>query len=252
MRPSIAGSHRCRVSTSGADARVRSVGGIRTVRTGRTPDARLRDDDLHQGRPAGRLGCDHRRRGQPCRDVRLACSAASSSPEAGTSTSGPGEGDTEVVHVYGDVLQADPGVVLQLTEHPGPIYRENHAELTSRMTWRLEQAGVGLTRLTFTNDEWSEGHPAQAETAETLAARAVELQVVDRDGRGHPDDVLTTAAAARMPRRAVGTTRSSFRGCTTGRFASSHAPSGGPSRADAACSPREWAMRSSVASPARG
>ena len=80
---------------------------------------------------------------------------------------GPGEGDTEVVHVYGDVLQADPGVVLQLTEHPGPIYRENHAELTSRMTWRFEQAGVGLTKLTFTNDEWSEGHPAQAETAET-------------------------------------------------------------------------------------
>jgi uncharacterized protein YndB with AHSA1/START domain len=80
---------------------------------------------------------------------------------------GPGEGDTEVVHVYGDVLQADPGVVLQLTEHPGPIHRENHAELTSRMTWRFEPAGVGLTRLTFTNDEWSEGHPAQAETAET-------------------------------------------------------------------------------------
>ena len=80
---------------------------------------------------------------------------------------GPGEGGAETVHVYGDVLQADPGVVLQLTEHPGPIYRENHAELTSRMTWRLEQAGIGLTRLTFTNDEWSEAHPAQAETSET-------------------------------------------------------------------------------------
>ena len=25
----------------------------------------------------------------------------------------------------------------------------------------------GLTKLTFTNDEWSEGHPAQAATAET-------------------------------------------------------------------------------------
>jgi uncharacterized protein YndB with AHSA1/START domain len=31
---------------------------------------------------------------------------------------GPGEGGDETVHVYGDVLQADPGVVLQLTEHP--------------------------------------------------------------------------------------------------------------------------------------
>jgi uncharacterized protein YndB with AHSA1/START domain len=80
---------------------------------------------------------------------------------------GPGESGDETVHVYGDVLQAEPGAVLQLTEHPGPVYRENHAELTSRMTWRLESAGVGLTKLTFANDQWSEGHPAQAETAET-------------------------------------------------------------------------------------
>jgi uncharacterized protein YndB with AHSA1/START domain len=80
---------------------------------------------------------------------------------------GPGESGDETVHVYGDVLQAEPGAILQLTEHPGPVYRENHAELTSRMTWRLESAGVGLTKLTFANDQWSEGHPAQAETAET-------------------------------------------------------------------------------------
>jgi uncharacterized protein YndB with AHSA1/START domain len=80
---------------------------------------------------------------------------------------GPGQSGDETVHVYGDVLQAEPGAILQLTEHPGPVYRENHAELTSRMTWRLEAAGIGLTKLTFTNDEWSEGHPAQAETAET-------------------------------------------------------------------------------------
>jgi uncharacterized protein YndB with AHSA1/START domain len=80
---------------------------------------------------------------------------------------GPGRAGDDTVHVYGDVLQAEPGAVLQLTEHPGPIYRDNHAELTSRMTWRLEAAGAGLTKLTFTNDEWSEGHPAQAETDET-------------------------------------------------------------------------------------
>jgi uncharacterized protein YndB with AHSA1/START domain len=80
---------------------------------------------------------------------------------------GPGESGDETVHVYGDVLQAEPGAILQLTEHPGPVYRENHAELTSRMTWRLESAGIGLTKLTFANDQWSEGHPAQGETAET-------------------------------------------------------------------------------------
>ena len=71
------------------------------------------------------------------------------------------------MHVYGEVLQAEPGAILQLTEHPGPTYRENHAELRSRMTWRLEPAGESLTKLTFTNDEWSAGHPAEAETSDT-------------------------------------------------------------------------------------
>ncbi|WP_200953287.1 SRPBCC domain-containing protein [Agromyces sp. Root81] len=80
---------------------------------------------------------------------------------------GPGQDGDETVHVYGEVLQAEPEAILQLTEHPGPTYRENHAELRSRMTWRLEPAGEALTKLTFTNDEWSEGHPAQAETSDT-------------------------------------------------------------------------------------
>ena len=80
---------------------------------------------------------------------------------------GPGQDGDETVHVYGEVLQAEPGAVLQLTEHPGRTYRENHAELRSRMTWRLEPAGESLTKLTFTNDEWSEGHPAEAETSDT-------------------------------------------------------------------------------------
>ena len=80
---------------------------------------------------------------------------------------GPGAGGDETVHVYGDVLQADPDDILQLVEHPGPVYRPNHAELSSRMTWRLEQAAIGLTKLTFTNDEWSPGHPSQADTVES-------------------------------------------------------------------------------------
>jgi len=80
---------------------------------------------------------------------------------------GPGQDGDETVHVYGEVLAAEPGALLQLSEHPGPTYRENHAELRSRMTWRMDRAGDGLTKLTFTNDEWSEGHPAEAETAET-------------------------------------------------------------------------------------
>lgn len=80
---------------------------------------------------------------------------------------GPGQDGDETVHVYGEVLRADAPALLQLTEHPGPTYREQHAELQSRMTWRLERVGDGLTKVTFRNDEWSEGHPAQAETAES-------------------------------------------------------------------------------------
>ena len=99
---------------------------------------------------------------------------------------GPGESGDETVHVYGDVLQAEPGAVLQLTEHPGPVYRENHAELTSRMTWRLESAGIGLTKLTFTNDQWSEGHPAQAETAETWPLVLSSLKSWVETGEGIP------------------------------------------------------------------
>lgn len=80
---------------------------------------------------------------------------------------GPGQDGDETVHVYGEVLAVEPGRLLQLSEHPGPTYRENHAELRSRMTWRLEPAADALTKVTFTNDEWSEGHPAEAETADT-------------------------------------------------------------------------------------
>jgi uncharacterized protein YndB with AHSA1/START domain len=80
---------------------------------------------------------------------------------------GPGQDGDETVHVYGEVLQVDAPGLLQLTEHPGPTYRENHAELQSRMTWRIERASEGLSKVTFTNDEWSPGHPAAAETAET-------------------------------------------------------------------------------------
>ncbi|QTX03808.1 SRPBCC domain-containing protein [Agromyces archimandritae] len=80
---------------------------------------------------------------------------------------GPGEDGAETVHVYGEVLQAEAPRILQLVEHPGPSYRDNHAELTSRMTWRIEPAGPGLSKVVFTNDEWSPGNPAREHTSES-------------------------------------------------------------------------------------
>lgn len=76
---------------------------------------------------------------------------------------GPGDRGEETVHVYGEVLEATPNSVLSLSEHPGPGYRENHAELSSRMTWRLEPYGETATKLSFTNDQWSEGNPSADE-----------------------------------------------------------------------------------------
>ncbi|GAA2043998.1 SRPBCC domain-containing protein [Agromyces tropicus] len=80
---------------------------------------------------------------------------------------GPGEDGDETVHVYGEVLEAEAPRRLRVTEHPGPTYRDDHAELTSRMTWDLEPAGDGLTRLTFTNDRWSDDNPARGHSVGT-------------------------------------------------------------------------------------
>ncbi|MRG61154.1 polyketide cyclase [Agromyces sp. CFH 90414] len=80
---------------------------------------------------------------------------------------GPGQDGDETVQVYGEVLQAEEPRLLQVTEHPGPTYRENHAELSSRLTWLIESADEGLTKLTCTNDEWSPGHPAREHTEQS-------------------------------------------------------------------------------------
>ncbi|MEJ3404265.1 SRPBCC domain-containing protein [Rathayibacter sp. YIM 133350] len=80
---------------------------------------------------------------------------------------GPGQDGDETVHVYGEVLEVEPRRILSLSEHPGPTYRENHAELRSRMTWSLESATEEITQLRFVNDDWSPGHPAEQETSET-------------------------------------------------------------------------------------
>ena len=72
---------------------------------------------------------------------------------------GPGSEGDATVHVYGTIQAYEPGKKLVYLEHPGPSYRERHAELTSRVTFELEEAGT-TTKLTLVNDEWSENHPA--------------------------------------------------------------------------------------------
>ncbi|WP_203232137.1 SRPBCC family protein [Paenibacillus pinistramenti] len=76
---------------------------------------------------------------------------------------GPGGDGDSTVHVYGTILEAEPGKILSYLEHPGPSYRENHAELESRVTFTIEKAG-GCTKLTLVNDQWTPDHPALQNT----------------------------------------------------------------------------------------
>ncbi|MBP3038230.1 SRPBCC domain-containing protein [Bacillaceae bacterium Marseille-Q3522] len=79
---------------------------------------------------------------------------------------GPGNDGEETVHVYGKLLAFEPKKVFSFTEHPGPSYHPNHAELESRVTIILEEVGQ-CTKLTLVDDQWTEGHPSYEQTKES-------------------------------------------------------------------------------------
>ncbi|MCD9022528.1 SRPBCC family protein [Cohnella silvisoli] len=79
---------------------------------------------------------------------------------------GPGSDGDETVHVYGKVLVFEPNKVFSCTEHPGPSYNPNHAELESRITITLETVG-NTTKLTLVNDQWTDNHPSFSNTSES-------------------------------------------------------------------------------------
>ncbi|MDU5143803.1 MAG: SRPBCC family protein [Paenibacillus dendritiformis] len=74
---------------------------------------------------------------------------------------GPGNDGDETVHVYGTVLHCEPNKIFSGTEHPGPSYYSNHAELETRITFTLETVGQ-CTKLTLVNDQWPANHPSYA------------------------------------------------------------------------------------------
>jgi uncharacterized protein YndB with AHSA1/START domain len=79
---------------------------------------------------------------------------------------GPGSDGDETVHVYGKVLAIEPNRLMSYTEHPGPSYRENHAELETRVTLTLETVGE-CSKLTLVNDQWPDNHPSYENTIES-------------------------------------------------------------------------------------
>jgi uncharacterized protein YndB with AHSA1/START domain len=79
---------------------------------------------------------------------------------------GPGSDGDETVHVYGKVLAFEPNRLMSYTEHPGPSYRDNHAELETRVTLTLETVGE-CSKLTLVNDQWPDNHPSYENTIES-------------------------------------------------------------------------------------
>ncbi len=69
------------------------------------------------------------------------------------------------VHIYGEVLAYVPQTLLAYTDHPGPMYAANHADLVSRVRITWETVG-SATRLTLTNDQFSENNSMHKEAAQ--------------------------------------------------------------------------------------
>jgi uncharacterized protein YndB with AHSA1/START domain len=95
---------------------------------------------------------------------------------------GPGPDGERTVHVYGKILEIEANRLLRYTEHPGPSYRENHAELETRITYTLEPIGEG-TRLTLVHDRWPDNHPGYAQTVEAWPMMLSNLKSFVEAGR---------------------------------------------------------------------
>jgi uncharacterized protein YndB with AHSA1/START domain len=95
---------------------------------------------------------------------------------------GPGNDGEETVHVYGTVLAYEPGRILSFTEHPGPSYNENHAQLETRVTITLEPAGA-CTKLVLVNDQWPENHPSFVTTGESWPVILSSIKTLAETGR---------------------------------------------------------------------
>ena len=95
---------------------------------------------------------------------------------------GPGNDGEETVHVYGEIIDIDPGRMMSVIEHPGPSYYENHAELTSRITYTLEAVGE-TTKLTLVNDQFTENHPSFERSEDNWAVVVSNLKSYAETGK---------------------------------------------------------------------
>lgn len=66
------------------------------------------------------------------------------------------------VHIYGEILEYEQGKLLAYTDHPGPMFHENHADLKARVRVTFQAMGDS-TQITLTNDQFAENNPMAAE-----------------------------------------------------------------------------------------
>ncbi|MFE5322368.1 SRPBCC domain-containing protein [Paenibacillus sp. NPDC056579] len=85
--------------------------------------------------------------------------------EAGASIQyvGPGNLGDRTVHVYGTILACEPNKTLSFTHYVGESYYEGQERYESRITYRIEPAGVS-TKLMLTHDQWHEEDPSYKNT----------------------------------------------------------------------------------------
>jgi len=95
---------------------------------------------------------------------------------------GPGNDGERTVHVYGNIIAFEPGKQISFSEHPGPSYYANHAELETRVTISFEQVG-NSTKLTLVNDQWPDNHPSYEKTGDSWALIISNLKSLAETGR---------------------------------------------------------------------
>ena len=69
----------------------------------------------------------------------------------------------ETIHIYGKILDFEKEKLLSYTDHPGPMYHSNHADLESRVTITFDLIGKS-TKLCLTNDNFSANNPLEEKT----------------------------------------------------------------------------------------
>ncbi|WP_028546744.1 SRPBCC domain-containing protein [Paenibacillus taiwanensis] len=77
---------------------------------------------------------------------------------------GPGADGDNTVHVFGNILEYEPGHVFSITHKVGPSYYAGVERYGSRITYRLEAVGT-CTKLELRHDQWHDQDPSYRNSA---------------------------------------------------------------------------------------